>query len=140
MQNNFIKNRAISLPCQKINLYKSFPDSKCYIVRNKLVWKAKVSPSPLSRIYNAELYYTIHDRPKMYIVGNELQKLDDVNFPHKYKIDKENKRVLLCLYRYNEFSNCKLLSNTIIPWTIEWLYHYEIWLTTGNWLGGGEHI
>ena len=34
----------------------------------------------------------------------------------------------------------KLISNTIIPWTIEWLYFYELWLATGEWLGGGEHV
>ena len=22
-------------------------------------------------------------------------------------------------------------------WAIEWLYHYELWLITGDWLGGG---
>ena len=28
--------------------------------------------------------------------------------------------------------------NTIIPWTSEWLLHYELWHATGKWLGGGH--
>ena len=32
------------------------------------------------------------------------------------------------------------LSETIIPWAIEWLKYYELWRITGKWLGGGiEH-
>lgn len=41
--------------------------------------------------------------------------------------------------RYSEFNVYKLLADTIIPWTVEWLYFYELWLATGEWLGGGEH-
>ena len=49
------------------------------------------------------------------------------------------KMVRICLYRYSEFNVYKLLADTIIPWTVEWLYFYELWLATGEWLGGGEH-
>ena len=31
-----------------------------------------------------------------------------------------------------------LIADTIVPWTCEWLIHYEIWLATGEWHGGGE--
>ena len=47
--------------------------------------------------------------------------------------------VQICLYRHREFTKDKFLANTIIPWTVEWLYFYEIWLATGEWCGGGEH-
>lgn len=29
-----------------------------------------------------------------------------------------------------------LLVETIVPWTSEWLYFYEIWLVTGEWYAG----
>lgn len=32
-----------------------------------------------------------------------------------------------------------LLAKTILPWTAEWLLHYEVWLVTGEWVGGGVH-
>ena len=77
--------------------------------------------------------------PRVWVIGNELEKLDDLDFPHKFDVDKDKKMVRLCLYRYQEFSSSKYLSRTIIPWTVEWLYFYEIWLATGEWCGGGEH-
>lgn len=30
------------------------------------------------------------------------------------------------------------ISDTIVPGTAEWLVHYEIWLVTGEWYGGGD--
>ena len=27
----------------------------------------------------------------------------------------------------------------IIPWIIKWLFFHEVWLTTGEWRGGGRH-
>ena len=32
-----------------------------------------------------------------------------------------------------------LLADTIVPWAAEWLMHYELWLVTGEWTGGGDH-
>ena len=31
------------------------------------------------------------------------------------------------------------LATTIVPWCSEWLFYYELWLATGEWLGGGVH-
>ena len=31
-----------------------------------------------------------------------------------------------------------LISDTIIPWVADWLLYYELWLATGEWLGGGH--
>ena len=28
---------------------------------------------------------------------------------------------------------------TLIPWACEWLNHYELWVSTGTWHGGGIH-
>jgi hypothetical protein len=32
-----------------------------------------------------------------------------------------------------------LLDRTIVPWAVLWLYFFEEWLRSGEWLGGGEH-
>ena len=83
--------------------------------------------------------YAETQAPKVWVSGEDLQKIDDEDFPHNYGIDSENNMVQICLYRYREFTKDKFLANTIIPWTVEWLYFYEIWLATGEWCGGGEH-
>lgn len=77
--------------------------------------------------------------PSVWVLGDELQKLDSPDFPHRYEIDEEKKAVEICLYRYREFTTYKFISKTIVPWTVEWLYFYELWLATGEWYGGGEH-
>lgn len=99
----------------------------------------KVKPTPLSREYNVTLTYDETQAPKVWVSGEDLQKIDDEDFPHNYGVDSENNMVQICLYRHREFTKDKFLANTIIPWTVEWLYFYEIWLATGEWCGGGEH-
>ena len=32
------------------------------------------------------------------------------------------------------------IAKTILPWTSEWLVHYQLWLATGEWHGGGIHL
>ena len=71
-------------------------------------------------------------------------KEKDEKIPHTYErnyIDKNKQIVRLCLYypKYGEWKNYMYIADTIIPWTIEWLYYYEMWRITGEWLGGGIH-
>jgi hypothetical protein len=49
--------------------------------------------------------------------------------------------VQICLYHpiEDEWTSKSWLKDTLIPWAIEWLLLYELWLATGKWLGGGEH-
>jgi hypothetical protein len=122
-----------------IALKASFPSEVCTIRKNTLWWRGKIQPTPLSPKYTVLLTYNLCCSPKVWVLGDELQKLDSPDFPHHYSIDVDKKKVNICLYRYSEFSKNKLLTKTIIPWTVEWLYFYEIWLATGEWCGGGEH-
>ncbi len=43
----------------------------------------------------------------------------------------------LCLYDRsgNEWNWSCPLVDTIIPWTVRWLFHYEYWWEFGVWLG-----
>lgn len=125
---------------QMIAIKASYPSSICEIKNGTLLWHSKLRPTPLSKEYSVLMTYKPRTRPKVLVLGDELQNLDTKDFPHIYSIDTDNKYVEICLYRHAyEFSNYKLLANTIVPWTVEWLFYYEIWLTTGEWLGGGEH-
>jgi hypothetical protein len=122
-----------------MTLRAAYPSASCELRNGTLFWFGKVKPTSLSREYNVALTYSNSQVPKVWVIGEELQKIDDPNFPHKYEVDPQNNMVRICLYRYREFTKDKFLANTIIPWTVEWLYFYEIWLATGTWCGGGEH-
>ena len=47
----------------------------------------------------------------------------------------------LCLYYpdYDEWNYMDSWAETLIPWASLWLYYFEIWLMTDEWLGGGIH-
>ena len=60
---------------------------------------------------------------------------DDADYlPHTYPGNE------LCLFYPGEWQHDRFLAVTIVPWTAEWLLHYEIWLATGEWTGGGRHL
>ena len=76
----------------------------------------------------------------MFVVNPKKLKFyrNKKQLPHVYSTSKQR----LCLFFPNgkEWNRSHLISETIIPWASEWLYYYELWLITGEWLGGGtEH-
>ncbi len=44
----------------------------------------------------------------------------------------------LCLHRLDEWDPSMLLVEMIIPWTAEWLAHYELWKPNHHWYGDGD--
>lgn len=141
MANKYFKKSPFSLLQQKVALCSVYKDAKCYIDKKKkqLFWSGQIKPTAFSKEYNILMLYKLWESPKVWVYGDELKKLDAEDFPHKFDINVDAKMVRICLYRYSEFNVYKLLADTIIPWTVEWLYFYELWLATGEWLGGGEH-
>ena len=134
------KPKTITVYKQKTALKAAYPEGVCFISQGKkLVWYGKLRPSAASCEYVVVVTWTPDCPPMVWVIGDNLEKLDDPNFPHAYYIDQEQKMVQICLYRYQEFNQYTFLDSTIIPWAKEWLFYYEMWLTTGEWLGGGEH-
>ena len=131
--------KEIPLITQEQMLLKAFPNSYTERGRFKLVWAAKLKPTPLSREYLVAVKF---GKGKVEVFVVEPKKLDlypgKKLLPHVYSTSKQK----LCLYfpDGSEWNKGKLLVSTIIPWACEWLYFYEIWLFTGEWYGGGtEH-
>ena len=58
------------------------------------------------------------------------QGLEDL--PHVFDGDE------LCLCYPRQFNPRILIAKTIIPWASEWLLHFEFFLITGAWHGGGH--
>ena len=124
---------------QQIALIQAYSDAKCYIRNSVLFWEGDIQPTALSRIYHIVVIYRLKARPVVMLKGDNIQGLDRPDFPHKFSIDRENHCVSLCLHLSHEFNSTQLRADTIIPWTAEWLYFYEVWLATGEWCGGGKH-
>lgn len=116
------------------NKYPQF-ESK-FVSHSGLKVSGVLQPTSRSEQYHFILKYSLKNSPKIKITSPELRKNNkNEDIPHLYPGKN------LCLYhpKYREFQKTDFLCETIIPWTSLWLYYYEIWLLTDEWLGGGEH-
>lgn len=134
-----IKSREISLIVQANKLQSYFPNSKYSVRQNILVWKGYLQPTYLSPKYLIKVVYQREKHPDVYVIDPKPLVLAEgkSKLEHVYDSDKQH----LCIYykRAKEWNETKFIADTIIPWTSEWLFHYEIWVTTGIWHGGGIH-
>ena len=132
--------KDLPISFQKIALDTLYPDSKCTIDKrkNRLDWQGKIRPTYISRRYNIRIVCDFRKPIKVLLYGHNIKGLERDDFPHHYEKNIEKKEVSLCLYYRNEFNYTKLIAVTIIPWIKEWLLHYELWLATGVWNGGGH--
>lgn len=99
-----------------------------------LIIKGTLQPTARSDVYHFEMKYSINSSPELKITSPQLIKNSKGDsIPHLYSGMK------LCLYypKYREFKRTDYLCDTIIPWASLWLYYYEVWHLTGEWLGGG---
>jgi hypothetical protein len=130
----------ISLVHQEGTLRSYFPGTK--VARKgeaELTWTGSVTPSPLSALYTLRLHYKYKEGAKVYVVEPKPLKLAEGKsvLPHVYSTPEQR----LCLYypKENEWNTGMYYVHTLIPWACEWLVHYECWVATGTWLGGGIH-
>ena len=134
-----IKSQEIPLIVQANKLQSYFSDSKYSVRQNILVWKGYLQPTYLSPKYLIKVVYQREKHPNVYVIDPKPLALAEgkSKLEHVYNTDKQH----LCIYykRAKEWNQTKFIADTIIPWTSEWLLHYEIWVATGIWHGGGIH-
>ncbi|SOE21215.1 hypothetical protein SAMN06298216_1686 [Spirosomataceae bacterium TFI 002] len=128
----------ISLVIQEGALKSYFPDSQVSRVGEKeLIWKGTLKPTALSPTYTIKLHYKTGKNPTVYVINPKPLKLPEGKdqLPHVYS----TKHQQLCLYypKDKEWNPSMLYVRSLIPWTSEWLLHYEIFVCTGVWHGGG---
>lgn len=117
---------------QKTLIEKDFDCFKCSIkgrgINARLICKGEIKPTELSISYKIKLTYNGIGAPKVFVVEPDLPLDIDA---HMYK-DKS-----LCLYYPKEdpWHHSKSISDTIIPWTAEWLVYYELYQIDGKWHG-----
>lgn len=134
------KKNRISLIVQEGKLKNMFPNSNIKRVReDSLTWTCSVTPSPLSNTYTLKLQYVRNNSIKIFVTEPKplILAAGKTKLPHVYSTSEQR----LCLYYPDgiEWNTGMLYTRTIIPWACEWLYHYELWVATGNWHGGGIH-
>lgn len=104
--------------------------------RDTLSWRFTAQPTPLSRSYHLRILYHLGSRPDAIVDDPDLAALaGGRRLPHVY----EQEPPRLCLYLPGQWSSSMRLVDTIVPWSLLWLFYFEEWLETDAWRGGGMH-
>jgi hypothetical protein len=124
--------RSLSLPQQALALRRDFPRANTSVMPGALVWQHAVTPTPLSREYQIRVSYRPGRYPEVTVADPPLVPDERGFIPHYYGDGA------LCLHDLHEWDATMLIAATILPWTVEWLAHYELWKRSGHWYGDGE--
>lgn len=98
-----------------------------------MTWTGAICPGQLCATYTVRFIFTDGDhRVHIDVADPALDPGAADELPHV------NGDGTLCLHDFHEWDQSQPIATTIIPWTYEWLYHYELWMGIGTWTGGGD--
>jgi hypothetical protein len=123
----------LNLVQQALGLRRLFPATSPAIRSNQLVWVALLTPTPLARTYEIRIRYSLREHPRVAVVDPPLRPDPNEYLPHFFA-----REGCLCLHEADEWDPSMLIAATIVPWTTEWLAHYELWKQTGQWYGNTD--
>lgn len=124
---------------QVFTIKKILPETTYEIVGSKHIVNTYVYLKPTEHSERYRIKLTVHVGKTYVDVSSVSPKINRVvngkKVPHMYKNET------LCLFYpgYNEWHYSDKWMETLIPWASLWLFYYEIWIVTGEWLGGGIH-
>lgn len=130
-----IATRELALPAHLFNLRSQHPAGRGKIIKRELYWTQDATPTPWSDTYELLLYMDRLFVPRLHVLTPRLyNRLDPKqSLEHVYEHNQ------LCLYHPGQYDSSMHLADSVMPWAIEWLLHFETWSVTGEWYGGGKH-
>ena len=132
----FVRQHAPSFDEQVYRMRLLWPGFSLVKSRRQVeaVWNGSLQPSPLSESYLVSLSYRPGWNPESRVLSPELKIREGFNdLPHIYGDGS------LCLNVIGDWHRWMYTADYIVPWVSMWLYFYEVWYATGNWVGGGTH-
>lgn len=134
---------TMSLAEQSMRMQAAWPNLRCTMHGSgalaRLVCRGRLRPSGVTREYEIVVEYRLGAAPVAIVEHPVLiGRADQRGIPHTYLADGYGP-LRPCLYypRDGDWREDRALAWTIIPWLLEWLVEYEVWLVTGEWCGGG---
>lgn len=99
-----------------------------YESNGNVIFKGILHVKPELPEYLIKVVYRQNASPQIFVV--EPKPIADA--PHIY-----NNTGSLCLYHPSDYKwdARKLIANDIMGWTAGWIYFYEYWLQSGDWIG-----
>lgn len=136
----FFKNKSYTY-AEVIGQYsyvkKMFKGTKLYVSKGAFYIEMELQPTENSLCYKIRLKGTFgRNNIDIFVINPKINRYQgNKKVPHLYSNGS------LCLYYppYEEWTYRDKWAETLIPWTSLWLYYYETWQQTGEWLGGGVH-
>ncbi len=128
--------RAKSLAQQERLLKLRFPAMRPWtkVIRGReyLVCDLRLRPTETSATYTVRCAYALGERPLICVTEPEL-----IVSAHGIRTPHLNFDGTLCLYNSAsaEWTPADSIADTVIPWTMRWLFHYEHWVVFGDWRG-----
>ena len=110
---------------QKIDIGTRYSIFRCNIINDTLVCRGEIV-SFSSNKYDIRIEFRAGESPRVYILNPEIIKTSKV---HVYREGN------LCLFYSPDlkWKDKTSIAEFTIPWTIEWIHLYELWLITGKW-------
>jgi hypothetical protein len=121
----------IDLVREAEELRKRYPTCTVQLRQRNLRCRVTLQPTPSSATYSILITYDWFRPPRARVLRPHLEPNSDNELPHIYPDGT------LCLHTVEDWAWDKLLADSIVPWTSQWLFFYEIWKLTGQWLGSG---
>lgn len=139
-----MKRRKPHTPFGQLNRMQArWPEFSFEVLDNEpqMVWRGSVRG--FQRDYLIQVQWAWLNKgtpPYVFILDPEIrprQGEEFVDLPHLIYCDEVPKNSALCLFDSDtgEWSDRQLIADTTVPWTSEWLHHYELWHVTGVWSG-----
>lgn len=106
---------------------------KGHLSRNSAEWIGCVRSTNIGTEYRIRIEYVPPKRPRVFVLSPSLQLLPGARrIPHTFSDGS------LCLNMPEEWRPDLRIAAWIVPWISVWLFFYEMWHATGDWLGGGH--
>jgi hypothetical protein len=131
MANSWAKAPKLSMPQQHGRIRAAFPGFTMKLRRGGATWTGTLQPRLTSPAYRLEVSYRLGHIPTVRVVKPEPVQ----GAPHRYPDGS------LCLYWPKEWrwAPHEAIAETLLPWAATWLWYYELWRDTGDWLGPTSH-
>ncbi len=127
-------NKVLGLHEQRAFMLLCWPNFISQVRNGVLTSEGELLPNELCATYRVLITLSGGDYPEVRVVTPSLKSREEgVLIPHMY----EQERLCLYLPGSGEWTRANPIAMTIVPWTSLWLYFYEVWRATGEWLGGG---
>lgn len=127
-------------PVRQFDSLAGAPSFEGQLGPNSWIAAFDLRPTPASRSYRVQITFLSSRSPQVHVLFPDMYALaNGRKLPHVYLPLVHPAQ--LCLFHpvRDDWARHLRVSETIVPWTAEWLLHFELWLATNTWRGGGQH-